>query len=91
MSTILPTLCRACRRAAGPPPGFEGGPGTWAPNRCAAYPDGIPIDIALFGDDHHTARGDEVGGMVFVQAAGEAAADAFADWRRFNAAPGRGR
>lgn len=79
MTTISPTLCRACAHADRP----AGATATWAPTRCSAYPDYIPDEIALLAGDHRRPRGDETDGLVFEQDATDGAAEAFDEWQRF--------
>lgn len=70
MTTLLPIICRACVH-------LRTGANS---DGCAAFPDGVPLDIIVSGADHRTAhQGDH--GIRFQQADGEAAAQAFADWQ----------
>lgn len=69
MTTELPIICRACvhLRVGADSDG------------CAAFPDGVPLDIAVGGVDHRMAHhGDH--GIRFQQADGTDAAQAFSDW-----------
>jgi hypothetical protein len=76
VTTILPALCRGCVHVDRTP---IGKPATWVPNRCAAYPDGIPMEI-LFGHDHHEPRGDEVDGLTFEEVDTDEGRRAFEAW-----------
>lgn len=79
MTTISPVQCLACGRLDRSTAVLGG---TVVPNRCTAYPGGIPEEIALYGADHRAARGDEVNGRIFQQDNGPGTLDAFAWWRR---------
>lgn len=70
MTTVLPIICRACVHLR---TGADS-------DGCAAFPDGVPLDIVVGGVDHRMAhQGDH--GIRFQQAAGAVAAQAFEDWR----------
>lgn len=67
MTSVLPILCRACVHQ------------TIGTEACAAFSDGVPLDIAVGGVDHRMAHhGDH--GIRFQQADGTDAAQAFSDW-----------
>lgn len=78
MTTVVPAQCFACTRLHS-----DQDPNTGTPlvKMCAAFPDGIPFEIAI-GADHREARGDERGGMLFHQSDAPAAREAFASWKR---------
>lgn len=83
MTSIGPVLCLSCSRLDR---STTDPLGTVMPNRCRAYPDLIPDEIALFGGDHHEPRGDEVDGVVYEQAPGDAANSDLKAWQAFTAA-----
>lgn len=78
MTTVTPAQCYACSRLVRDPLNPVAA-------RCSAYPGAIPDDIAVYGADHRTPRGDERGGLVFAQADGDPAAFAFESWQQFAA------
>lgn len=82
MTLVAPVECLACLRLdrSTTAPG-----GALVPIRCDAYPVRIPDDIRTFGDDHRTARGDEVDGRTF--SLDPANTEAFADWQAFARPP----
>ena len=70
MTTVMPSLCLACRR-------LKDG------NVCAAFPEGIPNNIILYGADHRQPiRGDN--GILFEMSARPTAPKAFNDWRELH-------
>ncbi|GAA0719951.1 hypothetical protein Drose_06245 [Dactylosporangium roseum] len=76
MTSQVPALCLSCqhREATSDPNGMP------LVVRCAAYPAGIPFDIAM-GADHRKPRGDEQDGLVFTPA--DDSVDLFDAWQRF--------
>lgn len=83
MTTQVPAQCFACTRLR---PSSDPDTGTPTAGVCAAYPEGIPLDI-LLGADHRTARGDERDGLTFEQAGTDEARDAFRWWEKTYTAP----
>ncbi|NUT31537.1 MAG: hypothetical protein HOV79_00535 [Hamadaea sp.] len=77
MTTVVPALCFACTRLQ---PAADPDTGTPVVGACTAYPDGVPVAIAL-GGDHHEQRGDERDGLTFEQADSDDARRAYSDWR----------
>lgn len=78
--SYVPAQCRACSRlrrteaVEGLPP-EDTDPWT----ACDAFPDDIPLDIAL-GADHRLPRGGERDGLTFRLAPGPAAEEAYREW-----------
>ena len=69
MTTQYPNLCQACRH-------YRGG------TTCAAFPDGIPDNILLFGDDHRKpVEGDN--GVTFEVKNTNEARGLFEEWLEF--------
>jgi hypothetical protein len=75
VTSQLPALCLSCAHRE--PTTDDAGTPTVA--RCTAYPGGVPFVISL-GADHREPRGDEVDGITYRQAAGQAAADLHDAW-----------
>ena len=64
MTTTSTSTCADCRHArAGS--GSSGGALT---STCAAYPDGIPLEIFIGDESHNELRGDEAAPVVFEPA-----------------------
>lgn len=49
MVTVKPTLCQACQRVLDWPQA----------SICTSFPDGIPVGISFYGDDHRTPLANE--------------------------------
>jgi hypothetical protein len=82
MTSVSPVQCLACARLD-----HSDLVKPLAPNdhrvrvdRCEAFPDGIPISIALAGADHRNAFGGDHG-LRFLQLLTPEAKAAFADWQ----------
>lgn len=82
MTSRPPVLCLSCTRLRHDPPEPQIPGSLPRVVACQAFPAGIPRAIALYGADHRTALGDEVDGLIYEQAPGEAAAALFESWRR---------
>lgn len=69
MTSRIPSLCRACKRARRS--GLQ----------CEAFPNGIPQDMLTAGGDHHEPReGDH--GLQFEQAPTREAREALSVWQQ---------
>lgn len=70
MTTVMPSLCLACRRLK-------------EDSTCAAFPEGIPLNIIFYGADHRQpVAGDN--GVLFEMSAKPSAPGAFNDWRELH-------
>jgi hypothetical protein len=79
--SYVPVQCLACQRLLRRKDEAETAPGdALDATRCTAYPEGIPVEIALEGFDHRRPFGGEKEGRLFLQRADEEGLEAFQDW-----------
>ena len=84
MTTISPNQCVACKHAS-----LETLTRYGVTPTCAAYPNGIPLEIWAQAGDHREPRGDEKGGRVFTMSDRPAAETLFGFWESFTKALAR--
>lgn len=75
MTSIAPAQCLACTR-------LDRTGAVSVAGSCTAYPRGIPVEIAVYGQDHRRPRGDEDQGLVFDQIDSTAGRAAWSWWRQ---------